>query len=101
MESNKEWLNSGAKMAISAAQCRAARGLLNWSREELALASNVALRTIVDFEREARAPRATTLKALQTGLEQAGVAFLPDHGKGAGLRFKPRLSAAHMNSGDM
>lgn len=77
---------------ISAAQCRAARAILDWSRETLASASAIHLRTIVDFEREARLPRATTLDALQAALEDAGVAFLVDNGKGAGLRFKQRIT---------
>ena len=39
---------------ITSAQCRAERALLDWSREQLAAASMVGLRTIVDFERGAR-----------------------------------------------
>lgn len=63
--------------------------MLGWAREELAEASSIHLRTIVDFEREARWPRETTLKALQAALEVAGVTFLADDGKGPGLRTKP------------
>ncbi|MGB3338704.1 MAG: helix-turn-helix transcriptional regulator [Devosia sp.] len=74
--------------SISPAQCRAARGLLDWSREQLAEASSVALRTIVDFERGARSPRAGTLRSLQSGLEAAGVVFLADDGQGAGVRLR-------------
>ena len=39
---------------LTSSQCRAARALIDWSREDLAAASKVGLRTIVDFERDAR-----------------------------------------------
>lgn len=57
-------------------QCRAARALLDWSREQLAEASKVSLRTIVDFERGARQPRDITLGSLRAALEAAGVRFM-------------------------
>jgi transcriptional regulator with XRE-family HTH domain len=69
---------------LSAAQCRAARALIEWSRDELAGASKVALRTIVDFERGAREPRAATLEALRRALETAGVEFT--NGERPGVR---------------
>jgi DNA-binding XRE family transcriptional regulator len=75
---------------ISAAQCRAARAMMNWPRETLATASGVHLRTIVDFEREARQPRGTTLLALQNALSEAGATFLADDGRGIGVRFLRR-----------
>jgi transcriptional regulator with XRE-family HTH domain len=75
-------------MTITSAQCRAARALLDWSREELATASAVALRTIVDFERGARAPRAATLAATASALEAAGVIFIAENGDGPGVRIK-------------
>ena len=70
------------------AQCRAGRALLGWSREELARAAEVAHRTIVDFEREARQPHEQTLLRLRTALEPGGVAFIAaDNSAGAGVRF--------------
>ncbi|MGO8738784.1 helix-turn-helix domain-containing protein [Rhodoblastus sp.] len=75
-------------MAISDAQSRAARALIGWSRETLAKAANVSLRTIVDFERGAREPHAATLAALRRALEAAGVEFIPENGSGAGVRLK-------------
>ena len=74
---------------ITSAQCRAGRALLDWSREQLAAASMVGLRTIVDFERGAREPqRNVTLDALRRALEAAGVEFIPENGSGAGVRMK-------------
>lgn len=60
---------------ISPAQCRAARGLLQWSREDLAGRADVAVRTVVDFEREARDPITNTLKAMRAAFEAEGVTF--------------------------
>ncbi|WP_082609779.1 helix-turn-helix transcriptional regulator [Bosea sp. Root381] len=77
---------------LTAAQCRAARAMLDWSRERLAEASKVSLRTIVDFERGARQPREITLGALRTALEAVGVDFIAEgeacRAGGAGVRIK-------------
>jgi transcriptional regulator with XRE-family HTH domain len=77
-------------MTITAAQCRAARALVDLSREDLATASAVALRTLVDFERGARAPREATLTSIQAALEAAGVEFIPENGGGPGVRMAKR-----------
>ncbi|MDW9600405.1 helix-turn-helix domain-containing protein [Sinorhizobium meliloti] len=69
---------------ITPAQCRAARALIEWPREQLAEVSRVALRTIVDFERGARAPREVTLIAIRSALESAGVIFIDDE-RGEGV----------------
>lgn len=73
---------------LTSAQCRAGRALLDWSREQLADASMVGLRTIVDFERGARGPRRVTLDALRKALEKAGVEFLDENGGGVKLKGK-------------
>ena len=75
-------------MYINAAQCRAARALLGWSRDVLATHSKVGKRTIVDFERGARAPHESTRIALRLAFESAGIEFIDENGGGAGLRFK-------------
>jgi hypothetical protein len=59
----------------------------------LAAASKVAARTVVDFERGAREPRAVTVEAIQRALEAAGVEFIPENGGGAGVRLaKPKAT---------
>lgn len=73
---------------ITSAQCRAGRALLDWSRDKLAEMSKVALRTVVDFERDARNPRVVTLDALQAALETAGVIFISENGDGPGVRLR-------------
>ncbi|MBX6373148.1 MAG: helix-turn-helix transcriptional regulator [Acetobacteraceae bacterium] len=74
--------------AISAAQCRAARALLGWSREKLAEISGVPLRTLADFELKNTAPRATTTGKLAAALRGAGVEFIAENGGGQGVRLR-------------
>lgn len=75
-------------MAITKEQCRAARALLDWSRDDLSGAAQVAHRTISDFERGARQPIAATAQAMRTALETAGVVFVDENGEGPGVRLK-------------
>jgi len=75
-------------MQLLPTQCRAARALLDWSQLDLANASDVALRTIVDFERSARSPQASTRFAIRSAFEAAGIEFIDPNGGGAGVRFK-------------
>lgn len=72
-------------MTISSAQCRAGRALLGWSRDYLAAAAGVGKRTIVDFERDARSPQASTVLALRIAFEAAGVTFLAENDGGTGV----------------
>ncbi|AZG76286.1 helix-turn-helix domain-containing protein [Methylocystis rosea] len=79
---------------LTQAQCRAARALIDWSREQLADASKVGLRTIVDFERSARDPREVTKDALRRALEAAGVEFIERNGGGPGVRLRETEQSA-------
>ena len=74
-------------MKITPEQCRAARAFLNWSQSKLAEASGVSRETIINFERDTHSPHASNLSALATALEEAGITFLEDDGKGMGVRF--------------
>jgi DNA-binding XRE family transcriptional regulator len=77
------------KMAISPAQCRAARALIEMSQIELADAAGVSSRTVLDFETNKRQPIKVTLSALQRSLEEAGVEFT--NGDQPGVRLaKPK-----------
>jgi transcriptional regulator with XRE-family HTH domain len=70
-------------------QSRAARGLLGWSQQALADASNVSLATIQFFETDKRTPIPNNLAAIRAALEKAGVEFIPARsGKGAGVRLR-------------
>ena len=73
---------------ITAGQCRAARALLNWSREQLAEVSRVSLRTIIEHERGSHVLGKVTLDSLRRTLESAGVEFLAENDKGVGVRLR-------------
>jgi transcriptional regulator with XRE-family HTH domain len=75
-------------MSISAAQCRAARALLDWSQDKLAESALVARATIVDFERIQRTPMRQNLASLESCFEAAGIAFIGEEDGGAGVRFR-------------
>ncbi|MBF0562535.1 MAG: hypothetical protein HQL37_11050 [Alphaproteobacteria bacterium] len=63
-------------MTITAPQCRAARAMVRISRQQLAVAANVGLRTIDYFEDNQRIPRAASLASIRKVLEGYGVVFL-------------------------
>ena len=73
---------------LTAAQCRAARAMIEWSAERLSQASAVDLQTIRDFEVRFRRPDEKALRRLRITLEAAGVMFVAENGRGAGVRFK-------------
>ncbi|MDU0343711.1 helix-turn-helix domain-containing protein [Bosea rubneri] len=79
---------------FSIAQCRAARGLMDWSQAELASHSNLSESTIRDFEKQRRIPGPNNLAAIRAALEAAGVQFLDNGdvatGPGVVLRLPPR-----------
>jgi len=79
---------------ITSAQIRAARALLRWSAEDLARAATLGVATIRRAELEEGTINATAANALaiRRTLEEAGVEFLDENGRGAGVRLrkKPR-----------
>lgn len=82
---------NGTVIAITPAQCRAARAFLNLSQDQLAEQSRVPKRTLVRFELGEGVPRGTTVEAIRTALEAAGVQFIEQNGGGPGVRLKNRL----------
>lgn len=79
-----------------AAQCRAARGLLAWSLEDLAAETGIAADRLAAFEDGAETPDLEDLLTLT--FERAGIAFIPeDEQGGAGLRLRrPDATAAQL-----
>jgi transcriptional regulator with XRE-family HTH domain len=77
--------------AISPAQVRAGRALLDWSRDQLVEASGVPKRTLVRLEQAETSPHSKTVAAIRTALEAAGVEFT--NGDAPGVRLK----AGHVN----
>ena len=73
-------------MAISPAQCRAARGLIAMDQAVLAEAANVSRNVIIDFEKGRRVPTRNNLAAIQRVLEKAGVEFTNGGAPGVRLR---------------
>jgi len=73
---------------LTAAQSRAARAMLDWSVEALADVASVDPQSIRDFEMRFRKPDEDTLRRMRAALEDAGLAFIPDCGRGAGVQFK-------------
>lgn len=76
------------KDAISPAQSRAAQGLVDWLRDQLADSSGAAKRTIVRFEAADGGTRETTCAAIRTALEAAGVEFIEENGGEPVVRLK-------------
>lgn len=75
---------------FTAAQCRAARALLDWNQAELSERANVALSTVRRFENGAHQPIANNLAAIRAALESAGVIFIDQNGNGPGVRLRDR-----------
>ena len=78
---------------ITPSQCRAARGLLDWTQKELADAARIGVATIRLFEGEAAESRHATLAVLRRAFELAGVEFIEENGGGPGLRLRKRSRA--------
>lgn len=79
---------------ISSAQLRAARGMLNWSRADLAKASGVAPSTLADFEcGRTRSMLSEAMGKIIAAFDKKGVIFvIQDAVAGAGVRFKKPAS---------
>ena len=73
---------------ITGAQCRAARALVEWTRDKLASNSGVDTRIIEEFERKIDIPGEDVCAKLQTTLENAGALFIAENGGGVGVRLK-------------
>ncbi len=76
------------KSAITIPQLKAARALLEWTRETLSEHSGVPLRTLVRLENGQTTPRHATYDAVVSALEAAGVEFIEENGGGPGVRLK-------------
>jgi transcriptional regulator with XRE-family HTH domain len=62
---------------VTPAQCRGARGLLNWSQSDLVEHSGVGHKTIADFERGVTTrPYRRTIEAVISAFETAGIEFI-------------------------
>lgn len=71
-------------------QCRAARGLLDMTRNQLATEAHVSLATLLQFENGERAVKLRTQSLIRMALEANGVLFIPEGDGGVGVRFRDR-----------
>jgi transcriptional regulator with XRE-family HTH domain len=80
---------------ISAAQIRAARAFLDWKQTDLATASGVSEMSVKNIERGLTDPRLSTLTAIKSALQAAGVEFIDDErGEGVVKLRQPARPAA-------
>jgi len=68
---------------ITPEQCRAARGLLDWSQQDLARAAEVGIVTVRQLEAGSIQPRRATLIVVRGTLEDAGVGSGEGTGRGS------------------
>ena len=78
---------------LTDAQCRAARGLLDWSQLDLAKQAGVGIVTIRQLEAGTHEPRRATLDVVRRALETAGILFIDENGGGAGVRLRKARNA--------
>jgi hypothetical protein len=77
---------------LLAAQCRAARGLLDWSQQQLAAIAHVDIATVQHFEVNVECSSlGDASDRLRRAFEDAGIIFIAEDGEGAGLRLKKRF----------
>lgn len=69
---------------ITPSQCRAARGLLKWSQQQLADAAGVGIVTIRQFENEQAASRSATTQVIKRAFVDNAVDFIDDE-RGEGV----------------
>lgn len=80
---------------VSPAQCRAARGLLDWSQQDLARQAGIGIVTVRQVENGATEPRRSTLAVVRQAFERAGVEFIDQNGGGLGVRLRNRQRGKH------
>lgn len=77
---------------MTPAQCRMARGALDWTVRDLAASAGVGVNTVTRFEKGADTLSSTAGK-LQRALEVAGVIFIAENGQGPGVRLRKEEAA--------
>ena len=77
---------------ITSAQIRAARAMLDWSREQLSDNSSVGISALMRLESAEGVPSGNikTFEAVQKAFEIAGIEFIGSPEDGAGVRWKSK-----------
>jgi transcriptional regulator with XRE-family HTH domain len=63
-------------MSITTAQIRGARGILNWSQQDLAQRTGISATSIGSIENGQTTPRESTIQTIRKTLENAGIEFI-------------------------
>jgi transcriptional regulator with XRE-family HTH domain len=81
-------VNKKSILKVSIRQIKAARALLAWSQEELAVAADVSIPTIKRLEADdgPLGGRRETATKIRMALQAAGVEFIDENGGGPGVR---------------
>lgn len=82
---------------MTPAQCRAARAFLDISQEDLAIAANVGLSTVRNYEKGRSVPIGNNLGAMESALAAQGIRFvsMDDSGTCGVLYTAPNKATAH------
>ncbi|HEY0832904.1 helix-turn-helix transcriptional regulator [Azospirillum sp.] len=70
---------------LTPGQCRAARGLLDWTQDELAKRAGLSRSTVRDFEKGRHDLHAGSARRIVGALEDAGVLLIPAGAAGPGV----------------
>ncbi len=81
---------------LTPAQCRAARGLIDWTQEDLAEAAGVSRSTVRDFEKGRHDLNRVSAAQIRGALEAAGVILIPADALGPGVRLRRAPDAPAM-----
>lgn len=73
---------------ITPEQCRAARGLLDWTQQDLAANAKISNQTVRNFEHRSSELRDSTAQLLRMLFEANGVVFIDENGGGPGVRLE-------------
>jgi predicted transcriptional regulator len=82
------------KKLLTKEQCRAARGWLGLTQDELSSVTRVAQKTIARFETGVVVPHDRTLVDLQRALEEMGIEFVFEGSLAVGIRASGAAPAA-------
>ena len=73
--------------ALTPGQCRAARGLIDWTQEELADRAGLSRSTVRDFEKGRHGLQRASAAVIRAAFEAAGVILIEaEGGLGPGVR---------------
>ena len=73
---------------LTSAQCRAARGLLDWTQDALARSAGVSRSTVRDFEAGRHELHRGTQRQIVSAFEDAGVLLVAADDAGPGVRLR-------------